>query len=492
MSSEHGEREEPELMSLEEAVETLKTSRSTVYRWLRNGQLRGVKVGRQWRVRTDDVERFLTGESPRIDAPPGVAKFLASLHALVGEEEEGVPEGEASMAAVIAMLRVALAEKASHLALEPHISTEGRVEGWLRIRSDGMLSTRASTDARSMPSLVEAWKTFAGCDVLKTTVAQTGRASVAVGDGKHIELHVTIVPSILGESVSVAIVDPTVQEMATNLDRFDFSSVDRDRIDRALAEPFGMIVVTGPTGSAKSTFLYACLKKLATPGLETISIEPMVELRIPGVLQIPVDASKGTTVASAIRAALRCDLDVLMVAEIPDTEALELVGPVALTGHLVLTALHAPDAISALVRMVEYGMEPHTAAEATRLVVSQRLVRKLCPECSVPKKLSKAELTRAKKAAREGGLDWDELPSRWRDAVGCASCGKSGYRGRRVIAETLEMSEELAEALRAKESEATLREIAIRNGLTTLTADGLRRAAAGETTLDEVWRVGGT
>ncbi len=482
--------ESVELLSIDEAVDALQSSRSTVYRWLHTGQLKGVKVGRQWRVHPDEVERFLRGESPQIASPPGVEAFCAELTELIrgrGAEPMPIDSMPPAMGAVMLMTQLTIESGATHVSLEPQQSADGRVQGWLRMRIDGCLATHAVLEARSIPAVVEGWKRWCGCDPHKNREIQNGRTVLQTGEATVVELRVTVMPTVLGESVSVTVVDPKRVAEYVSLDRIDFSPEDRTRLDAALAAPYGMIVVTGPTGSGKSSTLYAALHEVASPERQTIAIEGTTEWRVPGVAHVPIDEETGVTFSAAIRAAMRCGLDVLMVSEIRDKATLELVPGVALTGHLVLTALHASTAAGAVQRMVEFGLDPNTVFEATRLVIAQQLVRRLC-DCATP--AEPPDLARAVDAAASGGISPEQLGEAWHEPVGCSRCAHTGYQGRRVIAESMRMTPALRDAIGTR-SAPELQALAVADGMTTLVADGIRRASHGETTLTEVWRVAG-
>jgi type IV pilus assembly protein PilB len=247
-----------------------------------------------------------------------------------------------------------------------------------------------------------------------------------------------------------------------------------------------MILVTGPTGCGKTTTLYSCLLKRADVRTKVLSIEDPVEYVLPGLTQISVNSKAGLTFERALRSVLRMDPDIIMVGEIRDAQVMELCLHAAITGHLVMTTLHADEAAAALRRMIDIGGEPFLVADTTKLIVAQRLVRRLCPDCSVGSTPSPEQLARAEKLARTGGIGWDALGRKYRQAVGCGSCGKLGYRGRTVIAETLEMTPEIASALRRRAATEEIRAIAVGQGMTTMAADGIRRAAQGQVSLAEV------
>jgi general secretion pathway protein E len=244
-------------------------------------------------------------------------------------------------------------------------------------------------------------------------------------------------------------------------------------------------VFTGPTGCGKTTTIYSALAELVSECVKILSVEDPVEYLIKGVTQMPIRVQEEVTFSAAIRAMLRADPDVMMVGEVRNRETLEGCIQAALTGHLVLTTLHTDDAATALGRMVDIEADRFMVADATKLVVSQRLVRMLCAACSVPAEPSAEALAEARTLARQSGLDWESLPRRWRRPVGCAECRLTGYRGRQVIAEALEVTGEIAAAIRRGASTAEIRALAVGQGMTTMAGHGVVRASAGETSLEE-------
>jgi type II secretory ATPase GspE/PulE/Tfp pilus assembly ATPase PilB-like protein len=219
-----------------------------------------------------------------------------------------------------------------------------------------------------------------------------------------------------------------------------------------------------------------------------MTVEDPVEYLLPGTTQVPVRAESGMTFGSALRAVLRSDADVIMVGEIRDLETLTLSLQAALTGHRVLISLHTSEAVTALQRMIDVGAGSFMVADATRLIIAQRLVRLLCPKCSVARKPAEPFITAAQKLARLGGLPWEALPGDFREPVGCQACNLTGFQGLTVIAEALEVTPRLAAALTRGAAAADLRAIAVSEGMTTLASDGIRRAAQGRTSLAEVMK----
>ena len=486
-----------ELVDMEEAIELLKTTRPTFYRWLRSGRLKGMKLGRQWRFYREDIDRFLKGLSPRVDLPADIRPIIEALEARLKDIGRKSPDGEkwseVERAARL-MIVLASATNASDIHITSHMLKDGTESiAVVRNRIDGTLHAVAQFDLRLLGAIVEEWKRLAACDVREREKPQDGRILIRLselagsGPDKLLDLRVNFLPTGLGEAVTVRILDRVAVDL--DLKRIDYAPHDRQRILRAVYSPWGLIVVSGPTGCGKTTVLYSCLNEITGMERKVMSVEDPVEFLLPWVTQVAVNERAGMTFDRAVRAMLRSDPDVILIGEIRNYETLLAAQQAALTGHLILTTLHANDAAGALKRMVEMGSDAFVVADSTKMVMSQRLVRKLCTHCSVEERPESNRLDLAAESARKGGLDWHSLPARFRKAVGCEKCARTGSKGRTVIAEVLEVTPEIGKALRDNASVDELRTIAVGQGMTTLAADGVRRAAAGETTLDEVMRV---
>jgi type II secretory ATPase GspE/PulE/Tfp pilus assembly ATPase PilB-like protein len=385
------------------------------------------------------------------------------------------------------MIHLAVRSRASDIHLAPLQSDDQtKISVCLRFRIDGALHPIAEFDIRLLGPVLEQWKIMAGCNPHEKDRPQDGRIMVRI-DTQQVDLRVSFLPTVLGASFTARVLSR--DQAALTLDRYDLEPHNRERLLRGLAAPSGLILLTGPTGSGKTTTLYACVIQVNVPAHKIIAIEEPVEYILPGVVQVPV--RQGVTFADAARAVLRADADVILVGEIRDNDTLRICIQAALTGHLVLTAMHTDEAASALIRMLQIGAIPYLVSDATKLIVAQRLVRRLCPDCSVAEELTPEIADRVRRLAEAGGLRYDTLPQNYRREVGCPKCTRTGYRGRNLIVEVLEVSPEISDALQRRAAVNELREIAIRQGMTTLIADGIAKAARGVTTIDEVVRVCG-
>ena len=477
-----------ELLSMDEAIALLKTTRATFYRWLRSGKVSGIKLGRQWRFERSEIDRLLKGEEPTIELRADIGPLIDQLsakHAKLGGVHKIRPNESSLDHAVRLMINCGVALDASDIHIEPF---EDAVH--LRYRVHGVLGEEITFDRRLLPAVVAIWKSRAGCDVREKIRPQDGRIEAMVHGpnqkaGRRIDMRLSFLPSQLGEAITIRLLRPDAVKLG--LDMLTYAPDNRARLEEALAQPNGIIIATGPTGCGKTTTLYSCLQHVINPGIKVISVEDPVEYLICGVTQVPVREKDGAGFGRVIRAMLRSDPDVIMVGEIRNGEILQLCCQVALTGHLVLSTLHTDDAASALKRMLDIGLPAFLVADSVRLITAQRLVRSLCPACSKP--APPTHVAWAQQAVREGGLEWETLAQGFRKPVGCKACGNQGYRGRKMIAEMLPMAPAIAAALNAGASVNELRQIAVDGGMVTLAADGIRSAAAGRTAIDEVHRV---
>lgn len=479
-----------DLLAMDEAIALLKTTRPTFYRWVRAGKLKGTKVGRQWRFRRSDVERFLQGEEPLIDLPVDIAPLLDCLQRRLtqaGAQSHPEPTQQAGVAqAVELMIRLAAQLRAGGLHLEPQPKGQAR----LRFRLDGVLQPIADFDLRLLPALLRQWKTMASCDVRESSRPQEGRLLFQpAGSGQEVDLRLTFLPAVLGEAMHARVLDPS--SALLQLDAMSLPEPGRAQLLHWLDAPSGLIIVTGPTGCGKTSLLYACLNHLTQrrPERQAVTVEDPVEFLLPRTLQVPVKAEAGLSFPGVLRSVLKADADVILVGEIRDLETLNLALQSALNGHLVLTALHTSEAVSALQRMIDVGANPMSVAEATKLILAPRLVRRLCPQCAARRPPETALLDQALELARQGGLAWEHLPRDYAEPVGCPLCQGTGFHGRSLIAEVLQMTPRLSAAVVARLKTEDMRAIALNEGMIPLAAVALRRATEGHTSLGEALRL---
>lgn len=349
----------------------------------------------------------------------------------------------------------------------------------VRFRVDGVIQAAETIPARQGAAVSSRVKLLAHLDIAERRLPQDGRIKTRV-KGHEIDLRVSTVPTVHGESVVMRVLDRSSVKLT--MDAVGFSVETRKQFDELLARPHGILLVTGPTGSGKTTTLYAALSALDVGSQKVITVEDPVEYQLTGVNQIQVHPQIGLTFASALRSILRQDPDIIMIGEMRDGETAQIAVQSALTGHLVLSTLHTNNAASAVVRLLDMGVEPYLITSSVVGVLAQRLVRRLCATCKVPTSLP--EVTR-----KTLGLTTSESTGPFYKAVGCADCRQTGYRGRAGIHELLVMDDALRAAILAGEDATALHNRAVQGGMKTLHLDGLRKVAEGVTSLDELLRV---
>lgn len=375
----------------------------------------------------------------------------------------------------------ALSKRASDIHLES--TGEGLV---VKYRLDGVLrKIMGPVDKNSQASIISRIKVMSELDISERRIPQDGRFRIKLKN-KTIDFRVSIIPSIHGEDAVIRILDKehiTKEFLSLRLDLLGFNDGEVARIRRLIREPYGMVLVTGPTGSGKTTTLYAAISEINTGEDKIITIEDPVEYELKGVIQIPVNEKKGLTFARGLRSILRHDPDKILVGEIRDSETAQIAIQAALTGHLVFTTVHANNVIDVIGRFIHMGIEPYNFVSSLNCVLAQRLVRCICLKCKAPVKISHDEL-------RAFGL----LPEQYKDVTfyagkGCGECYNTGYHGRKAIAELLELSDELRDMIAAKETPSAIKKKAIGNGMITLRRSAVERVIIGETTFEEINRV---
>ncbi len=374
------------------------------------------------------------------------------------------------------LISQAIQDRASDIHLEP---TEHDLR--VRFRIDGVLHEVMRSPKNIQSGVTSRLKIMADINIAERRVPQDGRLSVNAS-GRKIDLRVATLPTVWGEKVVMRILDNSTASL--ELTELGFGQENYERYAESFVKPYGMILVTGPTGSGKSTTLYATLNIVSKPTLNVITVEDPVEYRLPGINQVQTNNKAGLTFASALRSILRSDPDVVLIGEIRDHETAQIAVEAALTGHLVLSTLHTNDAPSAITRLTEMGIEPFLVGSAIDCVLAQRLARRLCPKC-------KEEFTPTPEVLAHARFPWqngEPLPNLFRP-VGCSACSKTGYKGRLALHEVMVVSETVERLAVERASATAIGEAARAEGMTTLRADGLRKVAAGLTSLEEILRV---
>lgn len=355
----------------------------------------------------------------------------------------------------------------------------------VRQRIDGELDTATVLPAQSAAAIISRLKIMARLNIAERRLPQDGRIRSTVR-GRDVELRVSTMPTLKGESVVLRILDRG--KIALDFDALGFSGPLLEQFLGLLEKPNGLILVTGPTGSGKSTTLYAALSRLNQPSRKMFTIEDPVETQLAGVSQVQVQPRIGLTFANALRSILRQDPNIIMVGEIRDLETAQMAMQSALTGHLVLSTLHTNSAPATVARLLDMGVEDYLIASTLKGALAQRLVRRLCEQCARPSKPSAALRACVDQlSASHPRLTFDL--GNVREPVGCPHCRSTGYRGRLAIAELLVIDDRVAEALVGKGGETAIAAAAATTGMRPMLADGLAKVAAGATTLDEVLRV---
>jgi type IV pilus assembly protein PilB len=443
----------------------------------------------------DDIA-IMTGHEVRVAvAPPddigGLISRLDRLEDVVGaseallaEEDDGgevVALHETSEdAPVIKLVNQVVGQAVERGASDIHFAPDGK-EVRVRFRIDGVLQDITTVPRRMAAGVVSRVKIMAELDIAEKRLPQDGRIGLAV-DGRHIDLRVVTLPSVHGEGIVMRVLDKS--NVVVDLDKLGMADHSRERFEKSCQETHGAVLVTGPTGSGKSTTLYAALQMLNTPEKNIITVEDPVEYEMSGLTQVQVSTKTGLTFATGLRAMVRADPDIIMVGEIRDRETAQIAVESALTGHLVLSTLHTNDAPSAITRLIEMGVEPFLVASALECVVAQRLARMLCPACK------RRTIIPAKVLHESGYKAHMELEAY--EPVGCRRCGGSGYRGRVGLYEVMAITPEIQTMALERRPSEEMRDLAVSQGMTRLRDDGLQKVRLGRTSMAEIARVIGS
>lgn len=424
----------------------------------------------------DDIEAALATvletEEAKVAAAPEVATGEDDL-----DDLRDLARGAPVVRALDELLRLAVEQRATDLHIEPLGSVLQ-----VRLRVDGLLKNVPAPPIGIAKALLSRLKIMAGLNITERRLPQDGRSRIVVA-GAEIDLRIATTPTMHGESAVVRLLRKGAGVVA--LDKIGLSERDGKILEAALQAPFGMIIVTGPTGSGKTTTLAASLARINEPKRKILTIEDPIEYHIFGTNQTQIHPAIGLTFATALRAFLRHDPDVIMVGEMRDPETAHIGVHAALTGHLVLTTLHTNTAAGALPRLCDMGVESYLIASSVRIIVGQRLVRVLCEHCKQPHRLSSDDVARDQRCASLGFRAGDVVY----DPKGCELCGSSGFHGRQGLFEVMEVTQAVRDVIGPKTDVVALEQIARREGMTTMIEDGVAKCRAGVTTIDEVFRV---
>jgi len=410
---------------------------------------------------------------------------VMSANVFEEDDEEGPADvvdlrESADDAPVIRLVNQIIAQAVEQGASDIHLEPNGN-ELRVRFRVDGVLMETATVQRRMVLGVISRVKIMSDLDISERRVPQDGRVGLTI-DGHRIDLRVVTLPSVHGESVVIRILDKS--SVVMELEKLGMAAQERERFERAFGQAFGAVLVTGPTGSGKSTTLYAALTALNTIEKNIITIEDPVEYQLDGITQVQVNPRAGLHFHTGLRSMMRADPDIIMVGEIRDRETAQIAIESALTGHLVLSTLHTNDAASAVTRLVDMGVEPFLVASAIDCVVGQRLARKLCQHCK-ERGIITADVLRANGIRSQFDMEAYQ-------PTGCARCNHTGYKGRIGLYEVMIVTEEIRKLTLARAPGPEIAEVAVRQGMRLMRDDGLEKVRHGMTSIEEVTRVTGS
>ncbi|WP_136520042.1 MULTISPECIES: GspE/PulE family protein [Cellulomonas] len=422
------------------------------------------------------IDRFCRADGEMEDLSSAFEDEVSEPEADLSRLGEFVDDDAPIVRYVNLLVTQAITDRASDIHIEP---TEHDLR--VRYRIDGVLHEMQRSPKNIQGGVISRVKIMSDIDIAEKRKPQDGRMSVT-HNGRKIDLRVATLPTVWGEKIVMRVLDNST----ASLDLRDLSFLDHnyETYRESYTKPYGMILVTGPTGSGKSTTLYATLNAVSKPEINVITVEDPVEYRLPGINQVQVNPKAGLSFAAALRSILRSDPDVVLLGEIRDHETAQIAIEAALTGHLVLSTLHTNDAPSAVTRLTEMGIEPFLVGSALDCVVAQRLARRLCPKCKEPYTPTPAEL----EAARFPWMPGEPVPELFRPA-GCTACSRTGYKGRLALHEVMRVTEEIERHAVANASSADIGATAVKQGMVTLRDDGWHKVAAGLTSVEEILRV---
>ncbi len=422
------------------------------------------------------------------DGDANVDAFLASLGESDVEvvEREKVDEGPVTdldkMVAgspIVNLVNVAMLTAIKDGASDVHLEPE-RTGTRVRYRVDGVLRDLMRPPAGMHAAIVSRITDISKRDIAEKRLPQEGRIRI-VAEGRDIDLRVSSMPTLLGEKLVIRVLDKA--NLKVRMEDLGFRLETLMALKRILARPYGLVLVTGPTGSGKTSTLYASLNWLKCPTKNIITVEDPIEFQVQGLTQVQIDTKSGTTFAAGLRSILRQDPNIILVGEIRDSETASLALEAAQTGHLLLSTLHTNDSVATITRLLDLGIEPFQVAASVIGILAQRLVRRVCQGCAIDGAPSEDAVEKA------GGIERLPVDVNWKVSVGCAACQQTGFKGRMAIHELLEVTEDIRDLIAQRAPDHTIREAARKNGMKGLMEAGLAAAAQGLTTLEEVVRV---
>jgi type IV pilus assembly protein PilB len=423
------------------------------------------------------VDEEVEAKPPDASEQRAASKAAGPLYDLNAGSVTGGGEEDASVIGLVhKVISEAVSRGTSDIHFEPY-----EEEMMIRYRIDGVLLEAVRVPGKIVPTVISRIKILADLDIAERRIPQDGRVSMEL-DGKRIDIRVVTLPTANGESVVMRILDQS--NVMIRLDQLGMLPQARERFTKSFTQAHGAVLVTGPTGSGKSTSLYGALNMLNTPEKNIITIEDPVEYQLEGISQVQVNPKAGLTFAAGLRAMMRADPDIIMVGEIRDRETAQIAIEASLTGHLVLSTLHTNDAPTSITRLIEMGIEPFLVGSAIDAVVAQRLARRLCDECK-RRVMLPAEVLRTN--GFNVGLDLECF-----EPVGCARCGGTGYKGRIGLYEVMTISETIRQMAVARETADAIAHEAVREGMMRLREDGLEKVRRGVTSIAEIARVAGS
>jgi type IV pilus assembly protein PilB len=407
-----------------------------------------------------------------------VSEAAEEIEVGAAERDDGQDEFMASDAPIIKLVNGILTKAINDGVSDIHIEPFEK-SFQVRYRLDGGMYKAMNLPVSIKNAVVSRIKILASLDIAERRVPQDGRIKLRLGRKKSVDFRVSSLPTLFGESIVMRILDQSA--LSIDLTRLGFESATFDMLKRSISRPYGLLLVTGPTGSGKTTTLYSILNRLNKDDIKILTAEDPVEFNFKGINQVPVREEIGMTFAAALKAFLRQDPDIIMVGEIRDIETAEIAIKAAMTGHLVFATLHTNDCPSTIGRLVDIGIPPYMLAASVTMVLSQRLARRLCPEC-------KKEVTGYNANELElHGFPKTEIPNlKIMGPNGCSHCNGTGYKGRVGLYELMEVTDEVAKAISAEVAEDQLRKVAVQEGMVTLRDAGLQKIKTGETSLEEV------